>query len=90
MRKSEFDCLSQYNQVDHLYKKAVYLSKRKTSNITMILYQLDNFYVEIIYTSYRRKISEIKSSENTDLLGPYLMSIDVDELIGRNYLFKYN
>lgn len=68
-------------QVEHLYKNAVYLSKRKTSNIVALLFQLDNFYVEIIYTSYRRSIREIRPFENTDLLEPYLIPLKVDDLI---------
>ena len=90
MKKNEFDVLSMDHKIDQLYRNAVYLSKRKTSNIVVLLFQLEDFYVEIVYTSYRRSIVEIKSFDNTDFLEPYLMSIDVAELLGENFFYKRN
>lgn len=81
MRHTEFMHLKMPKQVNLLYKKAVYIGKRKVERSIVVLYQLEGFYVEIFYLKYRWHISRINAFESVDLLDPYLQGVDVEELI---------
>jgi hypothetical protein len=78
---TEFMHLKKPKQVELLYKEAVYIAKRKEGNLVSVLYQLDGFYVEVLYLKYRWQIGCINAFESVDLLDPYLEFMDVEELI---------
>jgi hypothetical protein len=78
----EFQLLPTSDQISILYKHGVYVGKRKQGHLTILLYQVDSFYVEVIYRMYRRYIARIRCSESTALLDPYLEQIDVEYLVG--------
>ena len=82
MRLLEFKLLDAKDQVSILYKQGVYIGKRKDGHLTILLYQVDSFYVEVMYRMYRRYIARIRCSESTSLLDPYLEQIDVEHLVG--------
>jgi hypothetical protein len=77
----EYHLLTEAEQVDLLYQEGIYLGKRKFSDLSIVLYQLDDFYVEVYYDKYRYLINQVKYFHSTDLLQPYLEQIDVEELI---------
>lgn len=81
MRMSEYELLSQEEQVTILYQQGIYIGKRKTERLTRLLFQLDSFYVEIVYVFYRLSIHEIHYCESTSILDPYLEQIDVEYLV---------
>lgn len=62
-------------------ERLVYIGKRKIESITVLLYQLESFYAEVYYRSYRRHIYKIRSSASTKILDPYLEQIDVEYLV---------
>lgn len=64
-----------------LYDQGVYIGKRKEGCTTILLYQLDSFYVEVFYTKYRHYIARIRCSGSTSLLDPYLEQIDVERYV---------
>jgi len=68
-------------QVAVLYEQAVYIGKRKQGGQIALLYQLDSFYVEVFYRTYRRYVAHIRCSASTALLDPYLEQIDVEKLV---------
>jgi hypothetical protein len=74
----EFQLLSQNKQVTILYRHGVYIGKKKNSDQTRLLYQLESFYVEVTYTSYRRYIHKICITDSTTILDPYLEQINVE------------
>ena len=78
----EFQLLPTKDQVSILYKQGVYIGKRKQGHLTILLYQIESFYVEVIYRMYRRYIAKIKCSDSTVVLDPYLEQIDVEHLVG--------
>lgn len=82
MTQFEFQLLTEQEQVGQLYEEGVYIGKRKINNRAVLLYQLDSFYVEVYYLSYRRKVQKIRCSGSTSLLDPYLEQIDVELLAG--------
>jgi hypothetical protein len=77
MTMYEFKVLSDEERMDVLYADGVYIGKRKENNLTLVLYQLHTFYVEIMYRKYRCYIHSMRGSENTEILEPYLDQIDV-------------
>ncbi len=81
MKLSEFQLLTEHEQVIRLYKHGVYIGKRKYQKFTALLFQLEGFYVEIKYLKYRRKIASIKSSDSTVLLDPYLNQIRLEDFV---------
>jgi hypothetical protein len=81
MRMSEFESLADKDQLALLYKHGVYIGKRKTGGSVKLLLQLDSFYVEIEYLSYRLEISKIRNTDSTDILDHYLGQIQVEYLV---------
>lgn len=61
----------------HELINATALASRQKADVECILYELYNFYVEVIYT--KDKIS-IKPFQSTHYLQPYLQEIDISEL----------
>ena len=74
----DFQSLPVQEQVNILYHQGVYIGKRKASRLTVLLYQLESFYVEVYYRKYRHLISCIRCSESTALLDPYLEQIEIE------------
>ena len=49
--------------------------------LKVLLYQLENFYVEVYYNCELGAIQEFRSFDSTDQLEPYLAAIDLSELL---------
>lgn len=81
MKMDEFQSLSQKEQISILYQQGIYIGKKKAGTFIVLLYQLDSFYIEIAYASYRRSIRTIKYSDNTSILDPYLEQIQIEYLV---------
>lgn len=81
MTMYEFFHLPRARQMDVLYQEGIYLAKRKDAGFTLVLYQLDSYYVEVRYRKYRKVIESLRCFHKLDLLEPYLEQIDVEELI---------
>ncbi|MGZ3839415.1 MAG: hypothetical protein ACXVMS_00135 [Flavisolibacter sp.] len=75
MTRFEFQLLSEAEKLESLYQEGTYIGKRRILDSSSILYQLDGFYVEVLYQKYRCQIRQIRCSENTILLDPYLEQI---------------
>jgi len=81
MRMCEFQFLSCEEQLSILYQQGVYIGKKKADQFSKLLFQLESFYVEITYVSYRLSIHEMRFSESTLILDPYIEQIDVEFLV---------
>ena len=81
MRMHDFIHLSQKEKVSLLYEQGVYVGKRKQGPTIVVLYQLDGFYAEVFYRTYRREIDRISCFSGTKRLDPYLAGIDVEYLV---------
>lgn len=77
----EFRVLTDDEQVDHLYRDGVYIGKRKDKGVSVVLYQLGGFYVEVYYHQYRRHVCRINGFSSTGPLDPYLQEINVEDLV---------
>lgn len=80
MNLYDYTLLCHSEKIDLLYNHGVYVGKRKVNGKTVVLYQLEGFYVQIFYKVYRRYISNINFFTSTKRLQPYLDQIDVAEL----------
>jgi hypothetical protein len=76
----EFMDLPQELQFEVLHKHGVYVGKRRVDKQTIVLFQLHGFYVEVYYKHYRKIIDHIITSDNTDILQPYLDQINIRDL----------
>ncbi len=81
MRLHDFIRLTQKEQVILLYEQGVYIGKRKQGNLVVVLYQLEGFYAEVFYRTYRRVIDRISCFSGTARLDPYLTGMDVEHLV---------
>jgi hypothetical protein len=80
MTITDFSTLSLTDQLEILYADGVYLGKRKTENLTVILYQFQKWYVEIYYEKYRQKVKFIRCTDSGEILNPYLEHINIDSI----------
>lgn len=80
MKIIDFTTLTIGDQLHLLHTDGVFLSKRKIGRISVLLYQLDQLYVEIFYTKHRRQVSRIHCTRQPEVLLPYLDGIAIDDL----------
>lgn len=76
----EFMKLPQELQFKLLHQHGVYVGKRKIGNQTVVLFQLHGFYAEVFYKQYRKLIERLVTSDNPEILQPYLDQINIKEL----------
>lgn len=81
MMLNDFTQLDDKEKVTLLYEHGVYIGKRKQGVTFVLLYQLEGFYAEVYYRSYRRDIERISCFATTARLDPYLTEIDVEHLV---------
>ena len=81
MMLKDFKLLPQSDQVDLIYRHGVYIGKRKEEELIILLYQVEGFYVEVVYKRYRHKVISMRCSSSTSLIDPYLEQIDVEHLV---------
>jgi hypothetical protein len=77
----DYNLLTEKKQLDLLYENGVFIGKQKKMDQTIVLFQLDGFYVEVFYKKYRYFISKIRCFTSTDRLAPYLVQIDVEDVM---------
>ena len=80
--------LHQFNVTDEMQQaKAVErgtrIGERQDASHDILLYQIDDFYVEAYYCWKNNELVMFKSFSNPDLLQPYLRQINIDKLIGK-------
>jgi hypothetical protein len=80
MKVQEFKSLDETEKAIVLINKGVLVGKRMIQSYLVFLYQLDSFYVEILYNKQTNFVYKFKAFENTELLEPYLSKIDISWL----------
>ncbi len=81
MKMYDFQLLPEQDQIEILYQSGVYIGKLREEFSIVLLYQLDTFYVEVVYRKYRSYVKHLHCFESTELLEPYLEQIDVENLV---------
>lgn len=64
-----------------IYKEGIYISKRRIEDFSAVLYQLNTFYVEIIYKKYRYEIFTVECFLTTDILDEYPEQYCIEEFV---------
>jgi hypothetical protein len=57
------------------------IGERSVDEHTILLYQIDSFYVEVYYHRVNNVISRMRSFSNPDQLEPYMVDINALELL---------
>jgi hypothetical protein len=81
MTVQEFRDLTESQQTEVLYGDAVYIDKRKSGDNSIVIYQIDGFYVEVCFYKYRQHIAWVRCSDSINILNPYLDKMDIVELM---------
>ena len=81
MTQIDFRLMPQAEQLDLLYTTGVFIGKRKLGHISVLLYQLEDFYVEVHYKKHRCFASRIHCFRSTKYLDPYLEQIELEHLV---------
>jgi hypothetical protein len=81
MKLVEFNLLSQNEKINLLYEEGIYIGKQKINGLYCLLFQLEGFYIEIIYKKYRQYIKRIYCFADTEYLDPYLERMDIALLV---------
>ena len=77
----EFNSLTKNEKVEVLCECGVYLCERPDAVFRIVLYQINNFYVEVKYNTVHNRIIEFQLFTNTKMLEPYLRQIDISYLL---------
>lgn len=72
----DFGLLPDSEKIEILYTQGVYIGKRKQDEIFYVLYQVESFYVEVVYKKYRYYIDHIRCFSSTAQLDPYLEQME--------------
>lgn len=81
MTLDEFTLLNEAKQAQTLLKKGIFLTERLYKNFSILLYQLDNFYVEVYHNLRFDVMQGMRCFEDDEALQPYLESIDISCLV---------
>lgn len=81
MTLQQFRAVSCKAQERLVKAKGVFLMDRKSLGVSVLLFQLDGFYVEVFYNSAADAVSFIKSFNDMDGIEAYLSEIDISELL---------
>lgn len=77
----EFNSLTKNEKVEVLCECAVYLGERPDAVFRIVLYQINNFYIEVKYDTLNNRIKEFQLFISTKLLEPYLKQIDISYIL---------
>ena len=81
MTLDQFTLLNEPSQAKTLLERGIYLTDRIYKNFSIILYQLDSFYVEVYHNLRYDIMQGMRCFEDDDALQPYLESIDISCLV---------
>jgi hypothetical protein len=81
MKLLHFQQLTFDEKVHTIYNHGVYIGKRKLDGLTILLYQVAGFYVELVYKKYRNSILKLHCFDSTEFLNPYLDAINLEDIV---------
>ena len=81
MTLHHFNALDQEKQRRWVLRKGVYLCSRYSRDFTVLLFDVDGFYIEVYFYTATNTIFLLKSFDQTDPLTPYLHAIDIQSLL---------
>jgi hypothetical protein len=79
MNDHQFNILQELEQTTAIWQKGVYLTERVEGFHKFILYQLEDFYVEVTWHTHFNVILKVASFTDVKQLDAYLSSIDIND-----------
>ncbi len=76
-----FESMKPCEQLDLLQAEGVYIGKRKVRHLSLLVYQLEDFYIELYYSHYRRTLKDVRCFTSTLDLDPYLEDILIEDVV---------
>ena len=76
-----FNTLPKKAQQELLLAEGTFLAERADGPFRIMLYQLDNFYVEVHFFNLYNKVAFFSAFDTMDALEPYLENIDVSGML---------
>ena len=73
----QFNVLTENEKTALVWNGGDFVGDRKENNLTISLYQVQSFYVEVFYSGKENKISRLRSFSSINQLEPYLNNIDI-------------
>ena len=81
MTSYQFNVLTENEKTAIVWSKGDFVIERKENNFSILLYQVQSFYVEVFYSGNENKISKLRSFSSIEQLESYLGKIDISGLI---------
>lgn len=81
MTLQHFKALAPRKQNRKLIAEGACIAERKIEELQALLFQVDNFYVEVYFLSDEDEVLYTRCFENTEELEPYLQAIDLSRVI---------
>jgi len=76
----QFNRLTESKQYRHLLRHGVCVADRFTDSEDRLLFQLKDYYVEVMFSRHSDHILGLNCFRDTDALHPYLEEITIDAL----------
>ena len=77
MTHNEFNALEVDDQAFVTWYEGVYLEQYFDGTFNILLFQIEDFYVEVFYHSTQDEVYGYRSFYSTEYLEPYLNKIDI-------------
>lgn len=81
MKYREFNTLTDVDRADAAWVNGVLLAERRDAFHKMILYQIEDFYIEVTYHTHFNVVLKVHSFKDPRFLEPYLKAIDISYLL---------
>ena len=86
MTHRKFSSLSKKQKQTSLLKTGVFLAERKVGFFKVMLYEVQNFYVEVFFFKWSKNAIGFRTFTSVDSLQPYLRTIDLASLLNNLYV----
>ena len=80
MTLQQFKRLRHTNKTETVWENGEHIASRYDGIFSITLWQIGAFYVEIYFDMLQNKITAFESFENSQMLEPYLVQIDISSL----------
>ena len=77
----QFNKQTKQNQIVALKKFGAFAASRKVDKDWVLLFQIDAFYIEVIYDSGGSNVEIVRCFKSTNMLKPYLDKINLESLL---------
>jgi hypothetical protein len=76
----QFKVLELNEQAQAVWEHGEHVATRMTAKYKILLWVVNEFYVEMFYNYHDNKIEKIRSFRNPEIIEPYLNQIDISSL----------